>query len=80
MIRKLTLAGIAGLFALAVAVPTQLSARPVVGQLSKVTAESSVDFVKGKKKKSKKSKAGKCGTYKYWSKKAKKCVDARDKK
>ena len=37
---------------------------------------------KGKKKKGKKarSKAGKCGTYMYYSKKAKKCMDARNKK
>ncbi len=42
---------------------------------------------KGKKKKGKKrrgkrakSKAGKCGTYMYWSKKTKKCLDARNKK
>ena len=43
---------------------------------------------KGKKKKGKKkrkgkrakSKAGKCGTYMYWSKKSKKCLDARNKK
>ena len=36
---------------------------------------------KGKKKKGKKarSKAGKCGTYMYYSKKAKKCMDARNK-
>jgi hypothetical protein len=37
---------------------------------------------KGKKKKGKKarSKAGKCGTYMYYSKKTKKCMDARSKK
>jgi hypothetical protein len=37
---------------------------------------------KGKKKKGKKakSKAGKCGTYMYYSKKTKKCTDARNKK
>ena len=37
---------------------------------------------KGKKKKGKKarSKAGKCGTYMYFSKKTKKCADARNKK
>jgi hypothetical protein len=36
---------------------------------------------KGKKKgKKAKSKAGKCGTYMYYSKKARKCMDARNKK
>jgi hypothetical protein len=38
---------------------------------------------KGKKKRKGKrarSKAGKCGTYMYWSKKSKKCLDARNKK
>ena len=37
---------------------------------------------KGKKKKGKKarSKAGKCGTYMYYSKKTRKCMDARNKK
>jgi hypothetical protein len=36
---------------------------------------------KGKKRKGKKakSKAGKCGTYMYFSKKSRKCVDARNK-
>ena len=36
---------------------------------------------KGKKKgKKAKSKAGKCGTYMYYSKKTKKCMDARNKR
>jgi hypothetical protein len=39
---------------------------------------------KGKKKKKKgkkaRSKAGKCGTYMYYSKKTRKCMDARNKK
>ena len=37
---------------------------------------------KGKKKRGKRarSKAGKCGTYMYWSKKTRKCMDARNKK
>jgi len=37
---------------------------------------------KGKKKRGKRarSKAGKCGTYMYWSKKTRKCTDARNKK
>jgi hypothetical protein len=37
---------------------------------------------RGKKRKGKraKSKAGKCGTYMYFSKKQKKCLDARNKK
>jgi hypothetical protein len=36
---------------------------------------------KGKRKgKKARSKAGKCGTYMYFSKKAKKCMDARNKK
>jgi len=36
---------------------------------------------KGKKKgKKARSKAGKCGTYMYYSKKARKCMDARNKK
>jgi hypothetical protein len=38
---------------------------------------------KGKKRKGKRAKSkgpGKCGTYMYWSKKSKKCLDARNKK
>ena len=37
---------------------------------------------KGKKKRGKRarSKAGGCGTYMYWSKKSRKCLDARNKK
>ena len=37
---------------------------------------------KGKKKRGKRarSKAGSCGTYMYWSKKSRKCMDARNKK
>jgi hypothetical protein len=37
---------------------------------------------KGKKKRGKRarSKAGSCGTYMYWSKKSRKCLDARNKK
>ncbi|MDX2158679.1 MAG: hypothetical protein SFW09_19430 [Hyphomicrobiaceae bacterium] len=82
MFRKLAFAGLAGAFALAVSVATPVGARPNIGSSPAVQSEQSVDHVKGKKKKKKvkKSKAGKCGTFKYWSKKAKKCADARDKK
>jgi hypothetical protein len=61
----------------------------------KVAAETSIEAVKGKKKAKKKgkkkakakkrgkkkaSKAGRCGAYMYYSKKGKKCMDARNKK
>lgn len=80
MLKNVTLAGIAAAFALSVLAVAPVSARPVVGQLSQISGDAAVDLVKKKKKKSKKSKAGKCGEYKYWSKKGKKCADARDKK
>lgn len=71
------------------------SAAPFADSAAKLTADGGVELVaakkkakkatkkkkkKGKKKKGKKKgKAGSCGTMKYWDKKKKKCVDARDK-
>jgi hypothetical protein len=77
--------------ALAVAVaftPVPLQAASLIGPGSQPQVDNVVDQVAAKKKKSKKKskkkakskKAGSCGTYMYYSKKAKKCVDARGKK
>jgi hypothetical protein len=60
-----------------------------VGPSSKIETESVAQVVKAKKKavkkkakagKKAKSKPGSCGAYMYYSKKAKKCMDARNKK
>jgi hypothetical protein len=72
----------------------QLQAASLMGPGSQPQAEKVTELVKAKKKAKKKkgkkgkkkrgkrakSKAGKCGTYMYFSKKAKKCMDARNKK
>jgi hypothetical protein len=53
-----------------------------VVKMKKKKAKKKKKKKKGKKRRGKraKSKAGKCGTYMYWSKKQKKCLDARNKK
>jgi len=54
----------------------------VVKSKKKKKAKAKKGKKKGKKKRGKRarSKAGKCGTYMYWSKKTRKCMDARNKK
>jgi hypothetical protein len=57
---------------------TKVSSDNVTHQIAKKKGKK-----KGKKKKGKKAKSkgpGKCGTYMFYSKKARKCVDARNKK
>jgi len=57
---------------------TKVSSDNVTHQIAKKKAKKKKGKKKGKKAKSKGP--GKCGTYMYYSKKAKKCVDARSKK
>jgi hypothetical protein len=54
----------------------------VVKMKKKKKAKAKKGKRKGKKKRGKRarSKAGGCGTYMYWSKKSRKCLDARNKK
>ena len=54
----------------------------VVKMKKKKKAKAKKGKKKGKKKRGKRarSKAGSCGTYMYWSKKTRKCLDARNKK
>ena len=57
----------------------------VVAKKKKKKAKKAKKAKKGKKRGKKKgkkarSKAGHCGTYMYWSKKTRKCTDARNKK
>ena len=63
---------------------SSITATAFKGPATKVQSESLVELAKGKKKAKKgkkaRSKAGKCGAYMYWSKKEKKCLDARNKK
>jgi hypothetical protein len=93
VIRKALFASLATAVALAFSPASIVSAAPLAGPGSKVQVESSVELVKkhkkakkkpakkvAKKAGKKKSKRGSCGAYMYYSKKAKKCVDARDKK
>ena len=89
-IRKALIAVLALAIAIAFSPLTELQAATFVSPDTKVSSDNVMHQLakkKGKKKKGKKkgkkakSKGpGKCGTYMYYSKKAKKCVDARSKK
>ncbi|MET0192324.1 MAG: hypothetical protein ABW200_03015 [Hyphomicrobiaceae bacterium] len=89
-IRKALIAVLALAIAIAFSPLTELQAATFVSPDTKVSSDNVTHQIakkKGKKKKGKKkgkkakSKGpGKCGTYMYYSKKAKKCVDARSKK
>jgi hypothetical protein len=93
-IRKTFIAMLAVAIAIAFSPLPQLQAATLVGPGSQPQTENVIDLAKAKKKAKKKkakkkgkkkgkrakSKAGKCGTYMYFSKKAKKCMDARSKK
>jgi hypothetical protein len=89
-IRKALIAVLALAIAIAFSPLTELQAATFVSPDTKVSSDNVTHQIakkKGKKKKGKKkgkkakSKApGKCGTYMYYSKKARKCVDARNKK
>ncbi len=76
---KAFIAALIGVFAL-----TSVQAATFVPPTGKASGDSVIEFVKKKKHKKKhkkkKGKAGTCGTYKYFSKKKGKCVDARGKK
>jgi hypothetical protein len=89
-IRKALIAVLALAIAIAFSPLTELQAATFVSPDTKVSSDNVTHQIakkKGKKKKGKKkgkkakSKGpGKCGTYMYYSKKKRKCVDARDKK
>jgi hypothetical protein len=92
-IRKTIIAALAVAIAIAFSPLTDLQAATFVNPGSQPGTDSLTEVVKAKKgakkakkkgkKKGKKAKSkgpGKCGTYMYYSKKAKKCVDARSKK
>ena len=93
-IRKTLVAILALAIAIAFSPLTELRAATFVSPDTKVSTDNLTQTVakkkgkkkakkKGKKKKGKKAKSkgpGKCGTYMYYSKKARKCVDARAKK
>lgn len=89
-IRKALIAVLALAIAIAFSPLTELQAATFVSPDTKVSSDNVTHQIakkKGKKKKGKKkgkkakSKGpGKCGTYMYYSKKARKCVDARSKK
>jgi hypothetical protein len=89
-IRKALIAVLALAIAIAFSPLTELQAATFVSPDTKVSSDNVTHQVakkkskkKAGKKKGKKAKSkgpGKCGTYMYYSKKAKKCVDARSKK
>jgi len=88
-IRKTLVAVLALAIAIAFSPLTELRAATFVSPDTKVSADSVTQTVAKKKaakksaKKGKRAKSkgpGKCGTYKYYSKKKRKCLDARDKK
>jgi hypothetical protein len=89
-IRKALIAVLALAIAIAFSPLTELQAATFVSPDTKVSSDNVTHQIakkKGKKKKGKKkgkkakSKGpGKCGAYMYYSKKARKCVDARNKK
>lgn len=90
--RKILYAVIALAVAIAFSPISELQAAGVVGPGSKVETEAVAQVAKAKKKwffakkrakagkRAKSKRAGSCGTYMYYSKKARKCVDARNKK
>jgi hypothetical protein len=89
--RKTLIAVLAMAIAIAFSPLPELQAATLLGPSSQPGTENMTELVKAKKKKAKKkkkkkkgkkarSKAGKCGTYMYYSKKTRKCLDARNKK
>ena len=88
-IRKALIAVLALAIAIAFSPLTELQAATFVSPDTKVSSDNVTHQIakkkgkkKGKKKKGKKAKSkgpGKCGTYMFYSKKARKCVDARNK-
>jgi hypothetical protein len=88
-IRKALIAALALAIAVAFSPLTELQAATFVSPDTKVSSDNAMHQVAKKKSKKKAKKKGKkakskgpgrCGTYMYYSKKAKKCVDARSKK
>ena len=91
-IRKTLLAALALAIAIAFSGLGELQAATFVNPGSQPATDNMTHVVKMKKKKAKKkkkgkkkgkkarSKAGGCGTYMYYSKKSRKCMDARNKK
>lgn len=91
VIRKTLITALAMAIALAFSPLPQLQAATFMSPGSQPGTDNLTQTVKAKKKAKKakkgkkkskkaKSKAGKCGTYMYFSKKTKKCADARSKK
>ena len=90
-IRKTLIAAFALAIAVAFSPLPELQAASLVGPGSQPGTDNLIQTVKmkkkakkagkkkGKKGKKARSKAGKCGTYMYFSKKTKKCMDARKK-
>jgi hypothetical protein len=90
-IRKTLIAALALAIAVAFSPLPELQAASLVGPGSQPGTDNLIQTVKAKKKAKKagkkkgkkgkkaRSKAGKCGTYMYFSKKTKKCMDARKK-
>jgi hypothetical protein len=92
-IRKTLIAVLAMAIAIAFSPLPDLQAATLMGPSSQPMTDNVVEQAKAKKKKKKakkkkkkkkgkkaRSKAGKCGTYMYYSKKTRKCMDARNKK
>lgn len=94
-IRKTLITALAMAIAIAFSPLPELQAATLLGPSSQPGTDNITDTVKAKKKAKKKakakkgkkkkgkrarSKAGKCGTYMYYSKKTRKCMDARNKK
>jgi hypothetical protein len=90
-IRKTLITALALAIAIAFSPLPELQAATFVSPGSQPQAETMIDQVKAKKKGKKKGKKrrgkrakskrpGKCGTYMYYSKKSRKCMDARNKR
>jgi len=92
-IRKTLIAALAVAIAIAFSPLAELQAATFAGPGSQPGTDTLIHSVKLKKRSAKKgkrgkhkrgkkagSKAGRCGAYKYFSKKSRKCVDARNKK
>ena len=94
MMRKTSLSLLALAAALAIWASPALQAAPLLGPGMKVQPDKMIEQAQAKEKATKKkamrdgpapakkaaAKAGRCGTYMYWDRKAKGCVDARNKK
>ena len=91
LIRKSLITALAVAIAVAFSPLPELNAATFVNPGSQPEVDNQIHVVAKKKKKAKKakkakkgkkarSKAGHCGTYMYWSKKTRKCMDARNKK